>query len=364
MKVTCRYSAVEFRAEHFNFSILGEHPIFLLETPKLISLYKVWLDHPEKLSATEVRLLFIALLKATDLVSFQVAAKPSFQQATKHLPELAGFVAFRQTIPNVEIKFPHIVINGYTNDCSAVGTWLDTWGDRKIDWLDNYKQEHINLKLQTIEEQLHRLIHSPMGDQARKIGRLANWALIASDTPKEKWEYWTSLFKLKGLELYKAKTEDLEYLLEFMEDELPHGGVFSFETLRHIRELYARNKAGLLFGLGGNITEDDLLDPLALTANSFSFIDDDVESINKRIAAASAPVKEPVLADYPDKVSYLRAKSAWILASAQIQAQLIVEQREMQHLTKIALENPGEDGQDETSSASEQEIRNIIENGG
>lgn len=369
MKVSCRYSGIEFRAEHFNMQVLGEHPLFLLETNRLLSLYRVWLnqinDKQEaiKLGETETKLLFVALLKSTELVKFQIPARPTFITATRHMPKLAEFVAFRQTIPNVEVAFPHIAITPDTDDCIAAGTWLDRWESCKQDWMDDYRQSYLNVKLQHLEDLLMRFIKSPEGNQARKVSRLCEWALVASDTPKEKWEYWTTLFKLRGLEIFQANTSHLEYLLEYMEDNLPHGSNFSFETLRHIREIYARNSKGLLFNLGGGEDgEDNDLDPFFTSDNPFKFIEDDVESINKRIAAQGAPLKEPSKIDYPNLVEYLQAKAKWLLASKEQIIRQAVEEREKRHMARAAKDNPGDEVNEDVDQSSE--IEDIIKSGG
>ena len=336
MKVSCRFSGIEFRTEYFNLQTLGEHPLFHLSTDRLLSLYRVWLNQNSedekspKLGETETKLLFTALLNSTNLVQFQVPARPDFVTSTKYLPKLAEFVAFRQTIPNVEVAFPHIAISPETQNCLSVGTWLDRWDDCKKDWMDNYKSAHLNLKLQHMEELLLKLIKSPEGNQARKISRLAQWALIASQAPVGLHSYWTSLFKLSGLELFQAKTVDIEELLGHMEEHLPHGSNFSFETLRHLREIFARNSSGLLFNLGGGAGNTEL-DVFDFKNNLYKFVEDDLESINRKVAASSAPLKEPVRADYESLVSYLQDKASWLLAANEQVIRNSVEAREKEY---------------------------------
>lgn len=377
MKVTCRYSGIEFRAEHFNLSVLGEHPLFLLSTDRLLNLYKTWLlqeqDKPEipHLGETETKLLFVALLKATELVRFDIPARPNFVNSTKNLPKLAEFVIFKQSIPQVEtvfsdtagrIPFPHVVISQETQDCSGAINWLERWDDCKKEFIDGYRRANINLALAHKEDLLLKLIKSPEGNQTRKITRLCEWALIASEAPIALRPYWSDLFKLSGIDIFKASTVDLEELLEHMEDNLPSGSTFSFETLRHIREIYIRNKKGLLFNLGGDLEADDtILDPFDLTNNPYRFVEDDMETINSKIAALNAPTEEPIKANYPNLVAYLRAKSAFHLAKHENQVRIGVEERERAYLAKVAKDNPGEDADMEDISS---EIEQILKDGG
>lgn len=366
MKVTCRYSGIDFRAEHFNLSTIGEHPLFLLSTDKLLLLYKTWLnqekDNPTvpHLGETETKLLFVALLKATELVNFSLPARPNFTIATKNLPSLASFVAFRQTIPNVEIAFPHVVISQDTQDCTGAITWIERWEACKTDYLDDYRHANISLRLAHQEDLLLKLIKSPEGNQTRKITRLCEWAMIASEAPTALRPYWTELFKLSGIDIFKASTVDLEELLEHLEDNLPHGSTFSFEALRHIREIYVRNKKGLLFNLGGP-EDNEALDPFDLTANPFRFVEDDMETINSKIAALGAPIDEPKKSDYPNLIVFLRAKSAYHLANTERNVRKLMEQQEQAYLAKAAKDNPGEDSDMEDIS---EEIKQILKDRG
>lgn len=360
MKVICRYSGVEFRAEHFNFTSIGEHPLYSLPIEKLLGLFRIWVNsdiEAAKLSQTETKMLFIAFMKATDLIDFTVPASPDYELTIRFMPKIVEFVIFRQTIPDVEIRFPRISINELTRSCRNMSDWLDVWFTRKADYMISHRQEYLNQKLQQSEEILMKLIKSPMGDQARKIGRLAQWALIASDAPKHMHEKWTGLFKLKGLELFKADTDDLENLLGYMETKLPTGGMFAFETLRHLRELFARNSKGIFYNLSDG---DDSLDPFELEKNPWRFIEDDLETINIKVAAAAAPLSEPVLSEYPNKVAYLQAKARFNLALSERQVKQIVEDRQIQALTKAALDNVEEDNSAEDAAEVERQVSDAV----
>lgn len=370
MKVTCRFSGIEFRAEHFNFSTIGEHPLFHLPVDRLLGLFSIWVNQDNegesttqaaRLTETETKMLFVAFLKATELVHFNSPAYPTYEIATKNLPALAEFLVFRQKIPDIEIAYPNISINELTNDCRAAIDWIQVWNERKANWLDGYKREKINLKLQELEAALVKLIRSPMGDQSRKVSRLAHWAMVASDAPKALHEYWTSLFKLKGLEIYQAKSVDLDELLEHMERNLPGDGMFVFETLAHLREIHARNLKGILYNL-----KDGSLDPFDLEKDPFKFVEDDMESINKKIVASSAPTTAPKLGDYPNKFLFLKAQAAYLLAQKEIAVRQEVEKRQQEYLSKAALDNisKGEEAEIVANEDEEEAKRIAKEQGG
>jgi hypothetical protein len=109
---------------------------------------------------------------------------------------------------------------------------------------------------------------------------------------------------LKGVNIYSAKTVDLEELVEHMTEHLEHGSIYATATLKHCRMLLEKNKTGLNFGLGIDVD------------HPFTIIEDSLEAHNKRLTAASAPAEEPLLHNYPTKLAFLRAKAAWNVAQS------------------------------------------------
>lgn len=350
MLVTCRYSAVEFEVKHFNIRANSIHPIFTFKTTQLLELMKPWMDG--KLSETECRLLFTAMLKNSDLVDFRVAATPGVQVVAANIEQLAHFIAFKDSVPDADLVFPRIVISAENHDCQNAGQWIDLWREKKKEWELGQDVARSNLRLAQMEDTLIKLLKSPLGDQGRKVSRLADWAFVASGATikgsktfilPETRDYWKELFKLKpaSLELYQASTVDLEELLEHMTKYLEHGSTFAAETMRHLRLLYARNKAGMLFALGAADLESDasiLLDPIAMQKHPYSLIDEDVELQNQRISASKAPLEHPRPEQYPTKMAYLLAKSRWQTAQRVKAVDVEIEKKQQEWLMQAALD--------------------------
>lgn len=346
MRVQCQYSGLEFTVDHFGFKSTGFHPIFGISTINLLSLIENWAN--SELDSDETKLLWIAMMKATGLVEFRSSAIPAVAVVENTMEMLAKFLAFKDSVPALELVFPRIVINRDTRKCGNAPEWINIWFERKKSWEDGYRRDILNQQLADREAALEKLIRSPLGDQNRKIARLADWAMLSGNVPKELREYWISLFKLRSIEVYQAKTIDIEELVEHMEDNLQHGTIFASETMLHLRLLLERNRKGLNFGLG--MPDDELasFDPLTLANRPYSFIGDDIEQRNIIATAMTAPPKEPMLYDFPSKLEYLRARAAWTLAVRQVDINTRVEQKQKEAMQRDILEGETEivdDGQ-------------------
>jgi len=74
--ILCHYSGIEFRCEHFPIHLTsGEshHPIFDAPLPKLWKYFSKW--QAGELTETDSYLLFIAYMRATEMVDFRTAIR-------------------------------------------------------------------------------------------------------------------------------------------------------------------------------------------------------------------------------------------------------------------------------------------------
>lgn len=314
MKVNCKYSGIEFDVPNFaNMRIDGIHPLFYASTRHLLSRTTDWAAG--RLQEQERRILFLAFLNTTDLVEFRVAAQPADNIVQLNMESLIRFVGWQNAISNPAIAFPRFVVSHDTRTLDNFKHWMQAWYDAKKDFEDGYKSYSQGTKLRNREIALERLIKNAQKETTDYSKLLGMWAMDAGNVATNLRECWMELFQLKGLQIYNARSADLDELVEHMEDALEHGSIYANATLRHCRLLRAKNKAGLNFGLGIPDEELEKLDLQSLEASPYVIVEDEVLTYNTKLGAAGAPTEEPKVTDYPTRLAYLRARSAWTLAS-------------------------------------------------
>lgn len=316
MRVYCKYSGTEFAVDTFTqkMHVEGIHPIFFTPLKALLNRAGDWAAG--RLNEKESKLLFLALFHNTELVDFRTTAHPEHRIVQLNMEVLLKFINWHTNISSPQLKLPRFVITPDTASLNNCRHWLEAWNDCRKNWENNYQIYTARKRVADKEAALERLIKSATRNPESYAGTLAAWAMEAGNVPKFLREYWTDLFKLKGIAVYSARGADLEELVEHMEEhlEVHTGTIYAHAVLRHIRILLAKNRAGINFGLGMPDEELEKLDLLEMQNNPFKIVEDDVETYNREVAASTAPLREPVKQDYPNLVAFLRAKAAWILA--------------------------------------------------
>lgn len=313
MIVTCQYSGIDFEVPNFaRMKIVGIHPLFYASIKHLLSRTTDWAAG--KLIEQERRILFLSLLKSTDLVEFRVAAVPQDNIVQLNMESLIRFVGWQHAVRNPAIAFPRFVVSHDTRDLGNFKHWMQAWFDAKKDFEDGYKSYSLGTKLRNREVALERLIKNAQKETTDYSRLLGLWAMDAASVPTNIREAWMELFTLKGLHIYNARAADLDELVEHMEEELEHGSIYANACLKHVRILRAKNKAGLNFGLGIPDEELEKLDLASLEDKPYTIIEDEILTYNTRLGAAGAPVTEPRPNDYPNRLFYLRARAAYTLA--------------------------------------------------
>lgn len=315
MEIYCQYSGISYKAELFSskMKIEAVHPIFYASYKSLINRSVDWANG--RLNIKERRLLFLSLLNKTELVKFKTTAQPSDVTVQLNMELLLKFMAWRSDIQSSAIRFPEYAINSATYKLENIRQWLNSNFDIIQAWKTNYAKEYLKRSLATKEGALERMIKSTLKPSDRLPGRLAEWAMEASNAPKDLRELWISLFKLKGIQVYEPQyTNDLSELLEHLEDNLTDslGTIYATQALSHIRKICIANRNGIAFGLGME-SSDELQNKLD---HPFRIIEESTETHNREVAISMAPMEEPKKENYANIVAFLRAKAAWTLANS------------------------------------------------
>jgi len=323
MQILCSYSSLVFDCAHFPGFLQSReacHPIFHMEQRKLLPYLRKWATH--ELTETDSYLLFVALLKSSDLVDFRVPTIRTEKTASiiaQEMEHLARTVIKLNAVQNPSVVFPHYVITPETKTLDNVRYWIENWEEsytlftkgklRDIEGRDEWK------KLQLREAALQRFIKNPHRDVSTYSGYLSEWAAIAGNFPTfnitSPWNgetiscstFWKQIITYCAQEekLFSIARKDLAELLEHCEEHIPSGSIYSHMLFKVLRAAEVRLASFLSLG------------DLDLSAGTYAILEatDTAESANIKAAIQAAPETEPRPEQYPTKFAYMKAKFRW-----------------------------------------------------
>lgn len=327
MQILCAYSSITFTCEHFPGTLSSResyHPVFDMPQKRLLSNLGKWSSGG--LTPTDSYLLFLAVLRSTDLVDFRVPAIRTPQTdaiIAQNMEHLCRTVIKLNSVSNPAVTFPHYVISPDTRTLENVRYWIENWQDsyeafvagriRDIEGREEWR------RLATREAALQRLIknsHRPIASYASQV---AEWAALAGNFPSRGTipspfsgmqisltDYWKELIVLCANEnrLFGIPRKDLQELLDHCEEHIPVGSIYSNALFKIIRHALDRQQSFL--GLGD----------LDITRSTYEILTstDNVEDANLRASIQAAPLEEPRQEQYATKFEFLRAKLRYQMA--------------------------------------------------
>ena len=326
-KILCAYSSVEFNCEFLPFTLSSRevtHPLFHVSKKKLISLAGLW--SAGKLPPTESYLTYLSLLHATGLIEWRVPAKytPKTNQIiANNMEQLIMIVGKIDVIKHPSFVLPHFVISPDTCELENSYHWIQIWSQNYNDWIANIKDHSNDQELQRRELGLQKLIKSShTGKNIEDYPKiLANWARMAGDFPTfnvtirgvkmELADYWESIIIkcAKAESIFQVPEHDLKELIDHcMDNIVSEGSIYAIALLRHLRRGAEMQKNYL--GLG-----DIDLSQQTTTAYRILKPNESAEDANIQNMIDTAPKSEPNKRDYPDLISYIKAKARWNIAT-------------------------------------------------
>lgn len=299
----------------------SHHPIFDIPTKKLLDLTPRWIQG--ELSETENYLLYLALFNSTGLMEFRVPAVRTADTASLIAQNMAPLASVVERIYNSGstkvseiLHLPSFVITPDTKDLSSSPDWITIWNNCYKDYQDHYATSTALEKLSRQETILERYIRDHTKDISTYAARIANWAADAAkfseqanylvlneyDKPELMSSYWKRIIVAcaKTESIWNIPDVDLEDLIEHCEETIYHGSIYAHTLMSLLRAGAERKKNFLSVGdisIGNNGTMFRVLDA-----------DASVEDANKLALIASAPDTAPIERDYPNKLSFLKAK--------------------------------------------------------
>lgn len=320
-KILCAYSGVEFSCEHLPLSLSSRevsHPLFHISRKKLLSLAGSWSSG--KLTPTESYLLYLSLLHSTTLVEWRVPAayhSKTNQIIANNMEQLIHIIGKIDVITSPHFILPHFVISPDTSSLENSFHWIQVWNQNYNDWADNIKDHSNDQELLRRENALQKLIktsHKRIEDYP-KI--LAAWAVQAGDFPtfevkisgvkQTLSEYWESIIIKCAKEetIFQVPPNDLRELIDHCEDNIMEtGSIYAMALMKYLRK-------------GAKMQENYLslgdIDLASQTLTSYRILkpNESAADANMQNMIDTAPKAEPQRNQYPDLISFIKAKARW-----------------------------------------------------
>lgn len=335
MNILCSYSGIEYKCSYVPKSLKltnseSHHPLFDASYKQLIELTKEWVEG--NLNEVETYLLYLALLKSTELVDFRIPAIRTSLTDSIVASNMESLIDIVEIIVSTGIDkaknrllMPRYVISTDTNNLSNTKYWISNWVSCYKEYIDGYKMSTALEKISAKESALQVLIKDRSKDVSSYAKQLASWASLAggfkiddcivadgsnNDRPILLSVYWERIIITccKKSNIFEIHDADLAELIEHCESniDLISSGIIG-HTLMAVLRSAAKTKENY-FSLG----DLDIGDK----GTVYKILDADanVEDANKIVLIDSAPLYEPKENEYPSKLHYLKARVKWDMA--------------------------------------------------
>lgn len=324
MKILCSLSSIEFECSHFPGTFYSRelsHPIFQLPQKKLLAATGKWASG--ELTPTDSYLLFLALLRSSDLIEWRVPVSRTEQTdsiVANNMESLLRTVIKLNTISEPELVFPHYAISNDTRFLSNVRYWIENWEHSYKEFKSGYKSAHESAILVRRENALARMIKNPHKPISSYSSELGHWASQAGAFPtftvKSPFgsnlgtdiscsDFWKEIISrcTRNEYIFSIPDADLQELIEHCEEHIPIGSIYSHALFKILRDAQSRKRNFL------DIGDPDLKSSYSLISSSAS-----VESANMKALIDSAPLEAPIREQYPSQFAYAKAKLRWDMA--------------------------------------------------
>lgn len=355
-QVLCGISGIQFKVPYLPMKLKltsreCNHPIFSASYSQLEPIIEDW--HDGNLDPVESYLLYLALFNITELVDFRLPAMRTDKTDSIVAANMLALVEIVDKIITVSperarTKFlmPRYVIGTETKNLSNTKFWIANWEACYKEYMAGYKTSTLLDKIHQKEAALEVLIKDKTKDISQYALQLASWtALVAdfkgidcvvadgthNDRPILLSEYWKRIIvtAAKRTNIYEIHDADLAELIEYLEDniEVASSGIYGHTVLSLLRSTQKTRESYFSLGdidIGAKGTVYKILDPSAST-----------EDANLQVLIDNAPLYEPRVTDYPNRLAYLKAKAKWDLSNRYKESQKLRDEMAQQVLTNI-----------------------------
>lgn len=333
MKVVCPISGIEtFHGPYFKNEPAVTMPdaMFFVPIRGLLARARKW--KAGEYSETERKLLFLALLDKTELITWELPAQPlpaTVQKNMEYAFKIAAWLDIAGAVQNIK-SMPKYRVSEHNRDLTNIGYFLHSIEELRTEWMRSSSRRHLEAILEQRQAVLAKLIHSPYRKWTQRDYSIqASWAMDTAEVPKERKEEWTKILSIHTAEeAFLCDKDELLDMRDWLERELTlpgsigMGSGFSMtqKVLDHIRWLVNLREGGMLAYLGGE---------LGAPANTFSIKVEEVSSANPemevleietKLVQEGVPLVEPKKDAFKNRLSdYYKARAKWLMHSQLIE---------------------------------------------
>jgi len=154
------------------------------------------IENRKTLTPRQQRLLFLALLKETDLCIFESPALPSDRIIETNFAKLLDVCYFIFQHRTLYDSFPRYRIDNGTCNLANIGTILDTWLSVRDTNQSKWDKKGLDLIMadQALEQKITKAILSKKDLTPNFNKTLIRWALETAEAPKGKYVKWSRIF--------------------------------------------------------------------------------------------------------------------------------------------------------------------------
>lgn len=337
MKQICPLSGIVWEAEGFSTGhrrLELPHPVFSLPLKYLVTKEIDW--SAGRLSPIEKKLLFLAVLKQSELVKWFHPANPSEAIVENHFLSVLRLTVWKDGIVNPNLDLPMYSINKNTCNMENIQFWIAAWNRAKQEFeagIIRRKRLEIKLKLEEYLEARIRTVELGFKIETGKyLKMLAAWASITADFPEfiishpffvdenhkpiqlTLSEYWKEIIAAPMSSVLSYPARDIkeleDHLIENIDD---YSTVYYGALIRKVRAILRRNTCDIGVELV-ELPEDEMFPGQKRYEERMVESEGTTNAINTLIAEGQQYSQEPQEKEFPNRASYFKALIRWKMA--------------------------------------------------
>ena len=320
MRLSCQYSKTNFSTSALlstgiNDPVACIHPIFYANLEYLDKVYAAW-EEGKLEDKKDQRLLFLALLNATNRVDWYCPADPKPETVAKHMEALHSHVMWMTDVMLPRLALPRFSINPSTAKLGNIQVWMEAWDEIRNDFEKGYLSRSEQAAKSRKEAVMELLTRTKNKDDTSRVKHLAylrtlaDWAAVALQFPASVSEFWKQIIRCQSARAaLDFRPVDVEELLEHVTENGDYNSTHYFALLTQVKKVLADAK-------GESISDLDfaslLVDPDTPSKVRAPSSGTEAAALARQISMA--PLSAPKESDFATKTQYLVAKARYSLA--------------------------------------------------
>lgn len=325
MIYTCAISNLKLATSYLNIpnnsklipKLTLAHPIFYSPLQNLENLYTLFIE--ESLDLTDSYLLFLAYLNQLDLrIETSLSLELTNTAHAKWVTQLiqANIAQLRSAVHitlATKLRQPAYVIRQDNTMLENIADYINSLHDN----IAYYSQSKADIaKQETLTSLSNQLSVATitLKQNANYANIVANWAALAADFPEAKQDTWKRIIRsaFSKTKMHTFPLKEVKEVYEHCEATIEVGALHRQELMR-ILDTAVTNHIDYL-GLGYEVRDFKIVPTLASLVPTKPSEEETKKTLEGLIS--NAPVTEPKRDNYPDELSYSKAKIAYMLAKA------------------------------------------------